>query len=320
MTKDSIYTLFFDAPAESVADPITDRIDILMDWSGNIYTRGRCEYGPTYDLLFRTYVDTCVVACCATSSTDTQTACDSYLWIDGNTYTSNNNTATHTLTNAANCDSVVTLDLTITNSTSGTDTQTACDSFLWIDGNTYTSSNNTATHTLTNAANCDSVVTLDLTITAVDVSVTDNSPTLIANATGVFYQWTYCDSVSISGATNQAYTAAASGSYAVIITQNTCVDTSVCYAVNIIGITEDDFAQGLSVFPNPAIGVLNIDFGRTYQTISISVKDVTGKLLTMNTYSSTANVSLDMMEAPGMYFIDVSADGAKKAVLKVIKK
>ena len=40
----------------------------------------------------------------------------------------------------------------------------------------------------------------------------------------------------------------------------------------------------------------------------------------MNTYSSTANVSLDMMEAPGMYFIDVSADGAKKAVLKVIKK
>ena len=68
------------------------------------------------------------------------------------------------LTNAAGCDSAVTLDLTINYSTLGTDVKTACESFTWIDGNTYTSSNNTATHILTNAAGCDSVVTLDLTI------------------------------------------------------------------------------------------------------------------------------------------------------------
>ena len=47
--------------------------------------------------------------------------CDTYTWIDGNTYTSSNNTATFTLTNAAGCDSVVTLDLTILNSTTGVD-------------------------------------------------------------------------------------------------------------------------------------------------------------------------------------------------------
>ena len=35
-------------------------------------------------------------------------------------------------------DSTVTLDLTITNSNTGTDVQTACDSYTWIDGNTYT--------------------------------------------------------------------------------------------------------------------------------------------------------------------------------------
>ena len=69
-----------------------------------------------------------------------------------------------TLTNAAGCDSIVTLDLTINKSTTGTDVQTACDSYSWIDGNTYTESNNTATFTLTNAAGCDSIVTLDLTI------------------------------------------------------------------------------------------------------------------------------------------------------------
>ena len=45
----------------------------------------------------------------------------------------------------------------------GIDTQIACDSLTWIDGITYTSSN-TATHILTAANGCDSVVTLNLTI------------------------------------------------------------------------------------------------------------------------------------------------------------
>ena len=100
----------------------------------------------------------------ATYSTDIQTACDSFTWIDGNTYTSDNDTATDTLTNAAGGDSIVTLDLTILSSTTATDIQTACDSYTWIDGNTYTSDNNTATVTLTNSAGCDLVVTLNLTI------------------------------------------------------------------------------------------------------------------------------------------------------------
>ena len=46
----------------------------------------------------------------------------------------------------------------------GTDIQFACDSLTWIDGITYTASNNTATHTLTAANGCDSIVSLDLII------------------------------------------------------------------------------------------------------------------------------------------------------------
>ena len=104
---------------------------------------------------------------------DTDTACDTYTWIDGNTYTESNYTATHTLTNAAGCDSVVTLNLTVNHSNTGIDVQTACETYTWIDGNTYTESNNTATYTLTNSWGCDSVVTLNLTVnhsnTGVDV-------------------------------------------------------------------------------------------------------------------------------------------------------
>ncbi|MBT5932344.1 MAG: hypothetical protein HOH34_03300, partial [Flavobacteriales bacterium] len=99
------------------------------------------------------------------TGTDIQSACDSYSWIDGNTYISSNNSATIVLTNAAGCDSTVTLDLTINNSETATDIQSACDSYTWIDGNTYTTSNNSATFVLTNTSGCDSTVTLDLTIT-----------------------------------------------------------------------------------------------------------------------------------------------------------
>ena len=98
------------------------------------------------------------------SVTDLIEACDSYTWIDGNTYTSSNNTATHTLINSVGCDSIISLDLTINESSTGTDTQTAVDSYTWIDGITYTMSNNTATYILTNNNNCDSVVFLNLTI------------------------------------------------------------------------------------------------------------------------------------------------------------
>jgi len=99
----------------------------------------------------------------SSSYTDVQSACESYTWIDGNTYTASTNSPTFVLTNSVGCDSVVTLDLSILNNT-GVDTQFDCESFTWIDGNTYTESNNTATHTLVNQFGCDSVVTLDLTI------------------------------------------------------------------------------------------------------------------------------------------------------------
>jgi PKD repeat protein len=99
-----------------------------------------------------------------TTGTDNQTACDSFTWIDGNSYTSSNNTAFFTLQNSSGCDSLVTLDLVINNSNNGVDIQTSCDSFTWINGNSYTSSNNTATFTLQNSSGCDSLVTLDLVI------------------------------------------------------------------------------------------------------------------------------------------------------------
>lgn len=108
--------------------------------------------------------DVVVTEVSASSSTDPHQECDSFTWIDGNTYTESNNTSTFVMPNAAGCDSTITLDLTILSPSSSTDTQEECEEFTWIDGNTYTESNNTATHIIPNAIGCDSTITLDLTI------------------------------------------------------------------------------------------------------------------------------------------------------------
>ena len=98
------------------------------------------------------------------SSIDLQTACDSFTWINGITYTTNSNTSTDTLITINGCDSVVTLNLTINSSTISSDVQTACNSFIWIDGITYTTNTTTPKDTLVTANGCDSIVTLNLTI------------------------------------------------------------------------------------------------------------------------------------------------------------
>ena len=99
------------------------------------------------------------------TGSETVTECDNYTWnTNGQTYTQSGQYTT-VLTNAQGCDSTVTLNLTITNSNTGSETVSECDSYTWnADGQTYTQSGQYTT-ILTNAQGCDSIVTLDLTIT-----------------------------------------------------------------------------------------------------------------------------------------------------------
>ena len=73
-------------------------------------------------------------------------------------------TQSATLTASTGVDSTVVMTVYVLYATTGIDEQVACDSFTWIDGQTYTSSTETATYVLTNEVGCDSVVTLHLTV------------------------------------------------------------------------------------------------------------------------------------------------------------
>jgi hypothetical protein len=201
-----------------------------------------------------------------------------------------------------------------------TDTQTACDSYTWIDGNTYTSSNSTATDTLTNAAGCDSIVTLNLTINTVDSSVTQNGTILSSNQSGASYQWVECPAMTpISGATSQSYIATANGDYAVIVNYNGCVDTSGCYTVLMADIVKNDFGDGLLLYPNPTQGNFSIDLGENYNAVLVTIKDYNGKLVHSKTYNHSELLNLKLEEPVGVYLLIIES-GDKKAVIRLIKE
>ncbi|MFK7787230.1 MAG: T9SS type A sorting domain-containing protein, partial [Crocinitomicaceae bacterium] len=177
----------------------------------------------------------------------------------------------------------------------------------WIDGNTYTNSNSSATHILTNSQGCDSLVSLNLTITTADVSVTNNDPSLTANASGAAFQWVDCDNgfATIPNATMQTFTPTNNGNYAVIVTQNACSDTSMCNLIETLGTVENSLSS-TSIHPNPTNGPLTVLFEG--DEAKLIIYDFKGTVLEHLTITSGQVISLTEYKS-GCYFIRLSLDG-----------
>src|SRR5690554_3923879 len=108
----------------------------------------------------------------STYSTETITACGSYTWPTNNQEYTTSGSYNAYLLNENGCDSIVTLDLTITASETSTITEVACGSYTWSANNQTYSNSGVYTETLTTVSGCDSIVTLDLTINNQSVSTT----------------------------------------------------------------------------------------------------------------------------------------------------
>jgi hypothetical protein len=199
------------------------------------------------------------------------------------------------------------------------DTKTSCGPYTWIDGITYTTPDSTSTHILTSSTGCDSVVTLNLSI-ELDLSITQAGAFLTADQSGASYQWLNCPVMTpITGATNQTYTPTNNGNYAVIVTSNGCSDTSTCYTVTSVGIMDNGFKNGLLVYPNPTNGNFSIDLGKNYQTTTIIITDLVGKVIQTQIYNESQLLNLNIEEPAGIYLLVIES-GDKKAVIRLIKE
>lgn len=193
-------------------------------------------------------------------------------------------------------------------------TDTACNSFTWTSGNgqTYTSSNNTATHVIPNSAanGCDSIITLNLTI-KITTAVSLSGTTLTAHQAGATYQWIDCDNgnTPIPGETSQSFTFIpnSNGSYSVEITADGCTATSNCIAVNSAGIENNSFLSGTSIYPNPTNGYFVIDIPGDFQ---LKITDLTGRTI-METIINEGKNQLELNEIPGVYLLNFTSENGQ---------
>lgn len=221
------------------------------------------------------------------------------------------------------CDSLVETDLTVLAKKTGSIVDSICfgDSIV-VNGTSYTSSVTDAQEVFTNIGlyGCDSIVNINLTVTVLDTSVVVASPTLISNTFIADYQWLTCPEFTpIIGANSQSYTAIENGSYAVIITENGCTDTSDCFTISNLGLVRQTFGAGFSIFPNPTEGALTIDLGRHYETGVVYILDLSGSLVQHITFEGKQHLQLDIDQPPGTYFMRIEAQD-KTALIRIIKQ
>jgi len=255
------------------------------------------------------------VGCAETTSSISEIVCESYTSPSGNYTWTTSNTYMDTIPNAAGCDSVITIDLTV-NATASSISETACDSYTSPSGNYTWTTSNMYMDTIPNAAGCDSVITIDLTINTVDATVSQSGIILTANETGATYAWVDCNTMTlINGETSQSFTATSNGDYAAIVTVGNCSDTSACMNVNTVGIQENDQSSLVSIYPNPSDGVFYIAVSDDAQ---IQVTDVSGKSILSDNYSSGQH-KIDLSNfRNGIYLLKVLGNGVV-STSKIVK-
>ncbi len=255
-----------------------------------------------------------------TTANHTAVACSSYVWsVDGQTYTTTG-IYSGVIPNAAGCDSLINLALTITGSTNTTETVTACASYTWpLNGQTYTAST-TAHDTLMSVQGCDSIITLNLTIPQINNTLTTLTPTsFIANQSTAQYQWIDCSNNSIiPNETSQTFSTSIDGSYAVIITLNNCSDTSDCVTVNTVGLDALETAT-FSLSPNPTTGVFEIQSSLNMNG-SIRIIDAQGKLVYNEFVNQSVAYKMNLGHLnEGVYFVQIPSETGTQT-LRLIKK
>ncbi|HLV41705.1 MAG TPA: T9SS type A sorting domain-containing protein [Brumimicrobium sp.] len=245
----------------------------------------------------------------STTETISVDACDTYTTPSGDYSYTAAGTYNDTIPNAAGCDSIITINLTMNTSDASTDVQTACFSYTWIDSITYTYSNNTATHTYTNVDGCDSTISLNLTINTFNRHIAVGPDNDILKVTKGFdsYQWVDCDNgfAPISGATDAHFSPSQNGSYAVIMKNNSCTDTSECKTINNAGLSDEDLNY-LNIYPNPTSSQVTVSLGNNEKIANVRVFDLAGKEIQNKAINNSAQTNIIIQGNSGFYIIEVT--------------
>jgi len=217
--------------------------------------------------------------------------------------------------------SVITVDTSVTVKGNGFTANVASATYQWINcatkqiipgatAQTYLPSQNGSFAVIVTENGCSNTSSCYTSCFAVNTSVTVSGNKLTANAASAKYQWIDCSTMKIiPGATAQTFSPTQNGSFAVIVTDNSCSDTSTCNAIIITGIHENIFASSIAIYPNPASNQLTIDLGSIKQKVGVTITDITGKVMYSIIASDSQKIEVSTQEfKAGIYFVQIQSE------------
>ena len=256
--------------------------------------------------------------------------------VNGTTYNASNLTGTEVFTNVGpnNCDSTVTVNISVLAAKTGTVTTTICDGdSVVVNGTTYNSGNPTGTEIFTNVGpnNCDSTVTINLTVNPLpSVAIASFSPDTVCETdpainlpVGTPASGTYSGN-GVVGTTFDPNTAGVGVHYVVysFTDSNSCanMDSTMIVVESCVGIDENGTLSGINIYPNPTNSIINITLGNISSDVNLTLTSVEGKIVYQENNVSDNKVSVDMSSnSKGIYFLKVEANNQYK-VYKVVKE
>lgn len=247
--------------------------------------------------------------------TNTIVACDS-AEVDGVWYY-NSQTLTKQLPGIY-CDTNIVTELTINNSYFHDRSLSVCDG-VEINGQWYSTSQTVEDRYSSAVSGCDSVVTTYLVVSSIEATTTvwDNVITGPPNAHT--YQWIDCSSgLLMPNATESAIKLPATGTYALIVTQNNCVDTSECVTVTVlVGMGDDPLLGDVRVYPNPVNSLLTIELPTSADQYRFELYSLLGQQVLHADIDHTQQIDVSQLQK-GMYLYQLSNSSGGANVGKLL--
>jgi hypothetical protein len=156
-----------------------------------------------------------------------------------------------------------------------------------------------------------------------DVTVLDAGPNVDAttttsgmdtitanNATATSYQWIDCGTMTnVAGETSQEFVATYNGSFAVVVTEGACSDTSACVDINGLGVESAGQHINFKMYPNPTNGNFTLEFANNVERINVEITDVAGRNVHSFSAGNMSKFTSSFNGADGLYFVKITADG-----------
>lgn len=186
-------------------------------------------------------------------------------------------------------------------------TAEGCESWLSPSGAHLWTTTGVYTDTLVSAEGCDSILTIDLSISHAETGISENAGILTSHDSSATWQWIDCNNgfAPIPGATQQSFAPTAVGNYAVIVTEGSCMDTSACVQVSIISRSNSFPLPNLRIYPNPSEGEFVLDGNWEGGAARVTVCNAISETLWAQTWPGPDALPVRLSLPAGIYVVKV---------------